>query len=90
MLTVYQDRGIQDRDLCVVELTMSRSEIASRKGSAREVVSRAFSQLEKTGLIRLQGRLVTVPDLQALRAFAGTPAPLRTKRLVSELSSEIV
>ena len=73
LLTVCQQRGIQDEDACVVELTMNRSEIASRLGFARSIVSRAFTQLEKAGLIRLQGRrLVTIPDMQALRIFAGS------------------
>ena len=91
LLTVCQQRGIQDNDACVVELTMNRSEIASRLGSAREVVSRAFTQLEKLGLIEMQGRrLITIPDMDALRTFAGTETPLRKAKLVSELSSDIV
>ncbi len=91
LLTVCQQRGIQDRDTCVVELTMNRTEIASRLGSAREVVSRAFTQLEKTGLIRMQGRrLITIPDMQALKVFAGANAPLKNVKSISELSSDIV
>jgi Mn-dependent DtxR family transcriptional regulator len=51
---------------------MNRSEIASRLGSTREVVSRAFSQLERAGLIKMDGsRLVTIPDRGLLRTFAG-------------------
>jgi CRP-like cAMP-binding protein len=91
LLTVCQQRGIQHSGRCVVELTMNRSEIASRLGSAREVVSRAFTQLEKVGLIQMQGRrLVTIPDMQALRSFAGAETPLKETKLVSELSSDIV
>ena len=91
LLTVCLQRGIQDQNACVVELTMNRTEIATRLGSAREVVSRAFTQLEKAGLIQMQGRrLVTIPDLQALRSFAGAETPLQRPKLVSELSSDIV
>lgn len=91
LLTVCLQRGIQDEGSCVVELTMNRSEIASRLGSAREVVSRAFTQLETAGLIQMHGRrLITIPDLMALRLFAGAEAPLKTPKLVSELSSDIV
>jgi len=91
LLTVCQQRGIQSQGTCVVELMMNRSEIASRVGSAREVVSRAFTQLEKAGLIKLQGRrLVTIPNMQALRAFAGADTPLKNPELVSELSSDMV
>lgn len=91
LLTVCQQRGIEDHETCVVELTMNRSEIASRLGSAREVVSRAFTQLEKAGLIQLQGRrLVTIPDMQTLRAFADADTPLKKPNLISELSSDMV
>lgn len=91
LLAVCQLRGIQDRDACVVELTMNRTEIASRVGSAREVVSRAFTQLEKGGLIHMQGgRFVTIPDMEALKVFAGAGAPLKNVKLISELSSDIV
>lgn len=69
---------------------MSRTELASRLGSAREVVSRAFTHLEKSGLIKMQGRrLVTVPDMRALSSFAGSERPLEEARLISELSSDI-
>ncbi len=91
LLTVCQLRGIRDRDACVVELTMNRTEIAGRIGSAREVVSRAFTQLEKAGLIRMEGkRLITIPNMQALKVFAGADAPLKNVKLISELPSDIV
>lgn len=91
LLTVCQQRGIQGNDACIVELAMNRSEIASRVGSAREVVSRAFTQLEKAGLIQMQGRrLIKIPDMNSLREFAGTNGPLKRSKLVSELSSDIV
>jgi CRP/FNR family transcriptional regulator len=87
MLTLCQQRGLLDENTCVIELTMNRSEIASRLGSAREVVSRAFTQLENVGLIHMQGRrLVTIPDMDALKTFAVADTPLKKVTLVSELS----
>ncbi len=78
LLTICQQRGIGDQFTCIVELTMSRTEIAGRLGSAREVVSRAFTQLEKTQLIQIRGRrLITIPDMRALRVFAGSDVPMR-------------
>ena len=91
LLTVCHYRGLQDRGACVVELTMNRTEIASRLGSAREVVSRAFTQLEKMGLIHMEGRrLVTIPDMKALGEFAGAHSPSKNVESISELSSDIV
>ncbi len=90
LLAVCHFRGIQDLSACVVELTMNRTEIASRLGSVREVVSRAFTHLEKAGLIQMQGsRIVTIPDMEALKEFAGAEVPMKGPGLVSELSSDI-
>jgi CRP/FNR family transcriptional regulator len=73
LLVVCQERGVRAGGSSVVELTMSRTEIASRLGSTREVVSRAFTHLENAGLIQLQGRrLLTISDTRKLGAFAGS------------------
>jgi len=86
LLSVCQHRGIEHQATCLVELTLNRTEIAGRVGSTREVVSRSFTQLEKAGLIQMQGRrLVTIPDMRALRVFAGTDAPSSGAAPTSEL-----
>jgi CRP-like cAMP-binding protein len=91
LLTICQQRGIGHRTTCLVELTLNRTEIAGRVGSTREVVSRAFTQLEKAGLIQMQGRrLVTIPDMRALRVFAGSDPPTRETSPVSELQCDSV
>jgi CRP/FNR family transcriptional regulator len=54
-----------------VELSHTNQQIAARVGSVREVVSRAFTRLQHDGLVRLEGRLLTIPDEKALAAFAG-------------------
>lgn len=53
-----------------VEFTFSVSnqELASHIGTVRELVSRNLSRLQAAGLIKLDGRTVTVPDLDALEA----------------------
>lgn len=90
LLTACQERGVWNGDACIVELTMSRAEIASRLGSVREVVSRAFTHLESAGLIHMQGRrLLTIPDTEALTAFAGSKVTLGPAKLISELSSDM-
>jgi CRP/FNR family transcriptional regulator len=90
LVTIARERGIPVREGCTVELTLTRSEIASRLGSVREVISRAFTHLQKSNLIRIQGRrLVNVPDLRALNTFSGTDPKFADVKLVSELSSEM-
>ncbi|HEX5708598.1 MAG TPA: Crp/Fnr family transcriptional regulator [Pyrinomonadaceae bacterium] len=54
-----------------VELKHTNQQIAARVGSVREVVSRALARLQHDGLIRLEGRRLTVPDERRLASFAG-------------------
>ena len=46
----------------------SNQEIASQIGNVRELVSRNLSRLQVEGLIRLDGKRVIVPDVEALAA----------------------
>jgi CRP-like cAMP-binding protein len=48
---------------------LTHTQIASRVGSVREVVSRAFSRLQAGGLIAIDGRQVRIPDEQALAEY---------------------
>ena len=51
-------------------MRLSNHEIASRIGSVRDVVSRAFSRLKRHGLISINDRDVTILDLQGLKRYA--------------------
>jgi CRP-like cAMP-binding protein len=55
-----------------IDLSQTNQQIASRIGSVREVVSRAFTRLQHQGLIVVEGRRVTIPDLAALESFAAS------------------
>jgi CRP-like cAMP-binding protein len=91
LLTIARQRGIPVGEGCTFEMTLTRTEMASRLGSVREVVSRALAHLQNMGLIRMQGqRLVTVPNTQALEKFAGTEHDLPEAKLASDISSELV
>lgn len=54
-----------------VKLTLTNQQIAARIGTVREVVSRAFTRLQQDGLIEVQGRVLSIPDPDALAAYAG-------------------
>src|SRR3954447_4042673 len=91
LLTIARERGIRVGDGCTFELALTRTEMASRLGSVREVVSRAFTHLQNMRLIQLDGqRLVTIPNTQALQRFAGTEHDLPEARLASDISSELI
>jgi CRP/FNR family transcriptional regulator len=51
-----------------VELTLpaSNQELAAQIGTVRELVSRNLSRLQAAGIIRVEGRTIIIPDLQAL------------------------
>lgn len=50
------------------ELTVSNQELASRIGTVRELVSRNLSRFQAEGLIRMEGKSITIPDLAVLEA----------------------
>ena len=91
LLTVARERGVRAGDGYRIELKLTRSQIASRLGSTREVVSRAFKHLHKSGLIRMEGRQrIIVPDMERLSTFVDADPETGAPELVSDLSSAIV
>lgn len=72
IVTISEQRGLASGQTCMIEITMTRADIAARLGSVREVISRAFTHLEEEGLIHIEGRrLIIVPNMRMLCAFAG-------------------
>jgi CRP/FNR family transcriptional regulator len=51
-----------------IELPASNQELASEIGTVRELVSRNLSRLQAEGLIHMEGKTVTIPDLKRLQA----------------------
>ena len=51
-----------------IELPSSNQELASHIGTVRELVSRNLSRLQAEGLIHMEGKTVTIPDLRHLQA----------------------
>lgn len=89
LLAVCRERGKMTEQGCTVELQLTQSEMASRVGSTREVVSRALSQIQQRGLINLKHKKLTVPDIAKLRNYAGVDQRLENMEITAELSSEI-
>ena len=50
-------------------LSLSNHQIATRIGSVRDVVSRALTRLQHEGLIAIDGRTITIPDIRALKLY---------------------
>jgi CRP-like cAMP-binding protein len=71
LLAEARANGTRTTNGVQVELTHTNQQIAARVGSVREVVSRALTRLQLDGLVRLEGRRLTIPDEKSLAAFAG-------------------
>ena len=52
------------------QLSLSNHQIATRIGSVRDVVSRALTRLQHEGLIAIEGRTITIPDIRALKFYS--------------------
>ncbi len=63
-------RGTRTNEGMQVTLALTNQQIAARIGSVREVVSRAFTRLQNNGLIAVDGRVVQIPDENALESYA--------------------
>ncbi len=50
------------------EVTVSNQELASQIGTVRELVSRNLSRFQAEGLIHLEGKTITIPDVAKLEA----------------------
>jgi len=47
-------------------LPATNQELAAHIGTVRELVSRNLSRLQADGIIRMEGKTVTIPDLRRL------------------------
>ncbi|QKX16094.1 fumarate/nitrate reduction transcriptional regulator Fnr [Microbulbifer sp. YPW1] len=65
----YARRGYSASEF---KLSMQRIDIANYLGLTAETVSRLISRFQKQGLIRVQGRAISILDLIALSELAGT------------------
>ena len=70
LLREAQSRGERTQRGIELTLMISNQELASHIGTVRELVSRNLSRLQAAGLIKLDGRLVVVPNIRALEAVA--------------------
>jgi CRP-like cAMP-binding protein len=70
LLTEAKSRGTRTNEQLEITLRLTHQQIASRIGSVREVVSRALARLQQNGLIKVEGRSITISNEEALTSFA--------------------
>jgi CRP/FNR family transcriptional regulator len=74
VLNEARRRGVPIDSGIALELTTTHHDIACRVGCAREMVTRAFSHLHKSGLLNVRGRLITIPDETQLADYVSMHA----------------
>jgi CRP-like cAMP-binding protein len=68
LLRLAERSGQQTNGGTEIVLPASNQELAAQLGTVRELVSRNMSRLQAQGIIHMDGRRVTIPNLEALRA----------------------
>lgn len=71
LLSEAAARGERTSEGVAFDLALTKEQIATRIGSVREVVSRAFTRLQNDGLVAVDGHRVTLLDEAALRTYIG-------------------
>jgi CRP-like cAMP-binding protein len=69
LLSEAAARGERTSAGVAFDLALTKEQIATRVGSVREVVSRAFTRLQNDGLVAVDGHRVTLLDEAAIRAY---------------------
>jgi CRP-like cAMP-binding protein len=82
LITEGQNARSRAQGRIAFQLPLSNYEIASRIGSVRDVVARAFARLKHDGLIDMKGRALIIPDLRALKLYAASADTAGTAVLV--------
>lgn len=68
LLRLAQSEGRPSAEGVEITLPVSNQELASQIGTVRELVSRNFSRLQAEGMLKVDGRSVTIRNLKALEA----------------------
>ena len=68
LLRLAQKEGKRTREGVEIKLPVSNQELASQIGTVRELVSRNLSRLQAEGMLKIEGRSLTICDLKALEA----------------------
>jgi len=73
LLRLAQKEGKRSAAGVEIILPASNQELASHIGTVRELVSRNLSRLQAEGMLKIDGRSVTISDLKALEAETDSP-----------------
>jgi CRP-like cAMP-binding protein len=75
LLRTARRQGLTAAAPCRIHLSEAKKDVASQLGMVPETFSRALSDLESRGLIRIAGRRIDLLDLDALEALLLSKSP---------------
>jgi CRP/FNR family transcriptional regulator len=73
LLRLAQKEGTRSAAGIELMLPINNQELASQIGTVRELVSRNLSRLQAEGLLKIDGRTLTISNVKALEAEADSP-----------------
>jgi CRP/FNR family cyclic AMP-dependent transcriptional regulator len=73
LLRIGQKEGKHSAAGLEFTLPVSNQELASQIGTVRELVSRNLSRLQSEGMLKIDGRTITICDLKALEGEVDSP-----------------
>ena len=65
----------QSGDRAIVELDITKAQLAAFIGTVPETLSRVLQKMGRDGLLKLDGNTITILDFPALKALAGCRSP---------------
>lgn len=69
LLTVVNSFGFDSKDETLISFTPTRRDISSLAGTTYETVIRTLSELERSGIIQLEGKSIRIINLGELKAI---------------------
>ena len=70
LLKLGEEYGSETGEGILIDLPLSRQELADIVGTSRETITRELKKMEREGMIVVDRRLITVRDFEKLRAWA--------------------
>lgn len=74
LLKLAERAGRRDGDALLIEMPLSRQDLADMTGAKVETVSRVMSELRRAGLVESGRRWIAIRDRERLAALAGPPS----------------
>lgn len=73
LLILKDSCGVESEGKWLLDIQLTREEISSWIGSAKETVVRTLTDMKEEKVIELEGSVITLLDVEALKKIAGLP-----------------